>query len=212
MPDFIEDAEDFLPKYIPEADIAIAINLHPDVLAALPEKINGKIKALIVPVEEPHWCSPGLAKQLKEKCDELGIEFAAPKPFCNLRESEEFNLINRFIREFGIGFPEFEIFSDQDGKLKVRILRSQPCGAAWYIGIKLRGLDSEILDNIRELWNVVSEAHHSYPCTASMEKDNEYGETLLHIAGYIARHAVDVAIGYEGDEDIPDVVKKVIGI
>ncbi len=211
MPDFIEDAEDFLPKTIPEADIAIAINMHPDVLAALPEKLKGKVKALIVPVEESRWCSPGLARQLKEKCDEIGIEFAAPKPFCNLREDEEYDYINRFIREFGMGFPEFEIFAE-DEKLKVRILRSEPCGAAWYIGVKLRGLNAEILENVRELWNVVSEAHHSFPCTASMEKDNEYGETLLHVGGYIARHAVDKAIGYEGDEDIPENVQKVMGL
>ena len=207
LPDFIENAEDFLPKFIPEADIAIAINLHPDVLAALPEKLNGKIKALIVPVEEPKWCSPGLARQLKEKCDELGIEFAAPKPFCNLRESSEHPLINRFIREFGVGVPKFEI-ELEDRKIKeIRVLRSQPCGAAWFIAIKLRGYEFE---NMRDLWNRVSEAHHSFPCTASMEMDNEYNETLLHIAGYIARRAVDEALGYEGDEEIPEHVREII--
>ncbi len=212
MPDFIENAEDFLPKIIPEADIAVAINLHPDVLAVLPEKLKGKVKALIVPVEEPRWCSPGLAKQIKEKCDELGIEFAAPKPFCNLRESDEHPTINRMIREMGIGYPEFEIEVLEDGKANVRILRSQPCGCAYYIGVKLRGFDftGVMRGEMRELWNVVSEAHHSFPCTASMERDNEYDEPLLHVGGFIARHAVDKALGYEGDEEIPDHVKKIV--
>lgn len=212
MPDFIENAEDFLPKEIPSADIAVAINLHPDVLAVLPEKLNGKVSALIVPVEEPRWCSPGLAMQIGEACGEVGIEFAAPKPFCNLRESDEYPVINRMIREMGIGYPEFEIEIVEDGKAYVRILRSQPCGAAYYIGIKLRSFN--FLDvkrgDMRELWNVVSEAHHSFPCTASMEKDNEYNETLLHIAGYIARHAVDRALGYEGDEEIPEHIQHIV--
>jgi hypothetical protein len=212
MPDFIENAEDFLPKVIPEADIAVAINLHPDVLAVMPEKLKGKVKALIVPVEEPRWCSPGLAKQIREKCDELGLEFAAPKPFCNLRPSEEHPTINRMIEEMRIGYPEFEIELLEDGKAYVRISRSQPCGCAYYIGVKLRGFDfSKVKEGkMRELWNVVAEAHHSYPCTASMERDNEYNETLLHVGGYIARHAVNRALGYEGDEDIPEHIKHIV--
>ncbi len=212
MPDFIENPEDFLPKFIPEADIAIAINLHPDVLAVLPEKLKDKVKALVVPVEEPRWCSPGLAKQMKEKCDETCLEFASPKPFCNLRESEEHPTINRMIREMGIGYPEFEIEILEDGKAYVKILRSEPCGCAYFIGIKLRSFDFTPVKEgkMRELWNAIAEAHHAYPCTASMERDNEYNETLLHIAGYIARHAVDKALGYEGDEDIPEHIKDIV--
>jgi hypothetical protein len=207
MPNFVENAEDFLPKFIPEADIAIAINLHADVLSALPEKIAGKISALIVPVEEPKWCTPGLARQLREKCESLGIEFLAPKPFCVMRKSGQ-RTIDRFVEEFGIGYPEFEI-EIEDGRGKVRILRSQPCGCAWYMGVKLRGFDFSDY-TMRDLWNTLSEAHHSYPCTASMERDVEYGETLLHVAGYIARRAVDKAIGYEGEEEIPEHLRKIV--
>ncbi len=212
MPDFIEDADEFLPKEIPKADIAIAINLHPDILIALPEKlVELGYKAYIVPVEEPRWCSAGLAKQIKEKCEELGLEFAAPKPFCILRESPEHPTINRFIREMGQGYPKFEIEVEESNGRKritsVRIVRSQPCGCAWYVGIKLRELEFETM---RELWDVVAEAHHSYPCTGSMERDNEYNETILHIAGYAVRHAVNQALGYEGDEDIPEHIQWVI--
>jgi hypothetical protein len=205
LPPFIEEAEDFLPKVIPKADIAVAINLHPDVLYAIPEKLEeAGIRGLIVPVEEPHWCSAGLAKQLKEKCSELGIEFAAPKPFCTLKTTEETPLLNRFVNEFGIGYPKFEIeVSERDGFKRIesiRVLSSEPCGAAWFIGIRLRGFE---FHDFRELWDRVAEAHHSFPCTASMEKDNEYDETLLHVAGYVARRAVDRALGYEGYEEVP---------
>lgn len=207
LPGFIENAGDFLPKFIPEADIAIAINLHADVLSALPERVAGKVAAIISPVEEPKWCTPGLAKQLKEKCQDLGIEFLAPKPFCSMRKSGQ-KTIDRFIEEFRIGYPEFEI-EIKNNRAKVTILRSQPCGAAWYIGIKLRSFDFSNY-TIRELWNTVSEAHHSYPCTASMEKDVEVNETLLHVAGYIARHAVDKALGYTGEEEIPEHLRKIV--
>ncbi|MFZ3113460.1 MAG: DUF166 family protein [Methanothrix sp.] len=37
----------------------------------------------------------------------------------------------------------------------------------------------------------ISEAHHSYPCTGSMERDNELGDTVLHVGGYIIRDAVE---------------------
>ncbi|MDK2875799.1 MAG: thymidylate synthase [Archaeoglobaceae archaeon] len=207
LPSFVENAEDFLPRFLPEADVAIAINLHADILSALPEKLAGKVSALLVPVEEPKWCTPGLARQLKEKCESLGIEFLAPKPFCAMRKSGQ-SVLDKFIEEFGLGYPEFEIDID-NGRGKVRILRSQPCGCAWFIGVKLRGFDFSDYE-MRGLWNTVSEAHHSYPCTASMEKDIEYGETLLHVAGYIARHAVDRALRYTGDEEIPEKIKSLI--
>ena len=37
----------------------------------------------------------------------------------------------------------------------------------------------------------ISEAHHSYPCTGSMERDSELGGTVLHVGGYIIRDAVE---------------------
>ncbi len=207
LPEFIDNAEDFLPGDIPKADIAIAINLHPDLLIALPSKLQGRIKALIVPIEESKWCTPGLVKQLSERCEELGIEFSAPKPFCNLRENKEKPLISRFIREFGLGYPIFRIELDGKRIRRVQVLRSQPCGAAWYIAIKLKNY---VFEDMRDLWNRISEAHHSFPCVASMEVDREYNETLLHIAGYIARRSINKAIGYTGDEEIPRHVMKVI--
>jgi hypothetical protein len=207
LPNFVENAEEYLPKFIPESDLAIAVNVHPDILLAMPKKLEGKVSALIVPVEEPRWCSLGLAKQLEEICENFGIEFLAPKPFCSMRKCGK-KIIDRFIEEFGLGYPEFEI-KIEEGRGKIKIVRSQPCGAAWYIGIKLRSFDFSNY-KIRDLWNVVSEAHHSFPCTASMEKDPEYDETLLHVAGYIARHAVDMAIGYEGDEEIPQKLRRVV--
>jgi len=40
----------------------------------------------------------------------------------------------------------------------------------------------------------ISEAHHAYPCTASMDRDTEVGDTILHKAGYIIREKVEDAL------------------
>jgi hypothetical protein len=40
----------------------------------------------------------------------------------------------------------------------------------------------------------ISEAHHSYPCTGSMERDTELGDTVLHVGGYIIREAMEDAL------------------
>jgi hypothetical protein len=42
--------------------------------------------------------------------------------------------------------------------------------------------------------DIISKAHHAYPCNASMKNDPKIGDTTLHIAGYIHREAVYSAI------------------
>jgi len=49
-----------------------------------------------------------------------------------------------------------------------------------------------------KLDEVISNAHHAYPCTASMDRDTELKDTILHIAGYIIREAVHEAIKDSG--------------
>ena len=40
----------------------------------------------------------------------------------------------------------------------------------------------------------VAVAHHSFPCTASMDVDPQIGEPILHVAGYAIREAVREAV------------------
>lgn len=197
MPEFLDDLDYPIQKM--EADVIVAIHMHPDILLTLPENVSAD--ALIVPIEGK-WYPRGVITELERKCEKIGMEFSAPKPFCILREREDTPVINQFINHFRIGYPKFRIHNG------IEVLRSEPCGAAWFVATRLRlsGLDSDI----RELWNRVSEAHHSFPCTATMEKDEEYGDSLLHVAGYILRHAIDEAIGYKGDEEIPEKLREII--
>lgn len=195
LPAFIDDPEKYLPKNVPKADLYIASGLHKDLLLELPrciEKVG--VKGLIVPIEDFREVPPGLAKQLNEKCQELSLESALPKPFCSLKPSEDKPTISRFVTELEVGRPLLEISTVKKGKYgtieSASVKRSAPCGSTWYIAKKLVGLETK-----REiLYDGLAKAHHSYPCTATMEVDPELKEPILHVAGYTIREEVKKAL------------------
>ena len=65
------------------------------------------------------------------------------------------------------------------------VIRDAPCGSTWFVAKKLGWSD------IPAYKETISGAHHSYPCTASMDKDPQLGDTILHKAGYIIREAAE---------------------
>jgi len=195
LPAFIDNPEKYMPKKIPKADLCIASGLHKDLLLDLPYRLQkAGIKGLIVPIEDFVEVPLGLRKQVEDICRELGLENAFPKPFCSLEPSEENPLISRFVAELKVGRPSLEISTMKRGKSEVIgstvVRRSAPCGSTWYIARKLVGVETR-----REiLYDAVAKAHHSYPCTATMEIDPEVKEPILHIGGYIIREEVDKAL------------------
>jgi len=74
--------------------------------------------------------------------------------------------------------------------LAANVIISAPCGSTWYVAKRLLGLEPDQPD-MRER---ISEAHHAYPCTGSMERDAELGDTVLHKGGYIIRDAVEESL------------------
>lgn len=189
LPVYIEEPEKYLPLSFPENDVLLAINLHPDILAEIPAMAKKAGSRLIIaPVEEPGWLTQGLRCQMKDKCEKAGIVFAAPKPFCSLKKGDD-PLIDQFIEEFKIGFPGFIIGMQNNNIATVQVLSSQPCGCAYYVAQKLKNVPVN-----NKLDEVISNAHHAYPCTAGMDRDAELKDTILHKAGYIIREAVHEAI------------------
>ena len=189
LPVYIEDPTEYMPSSLPENDVLLAINIHPDIISEIPNLAkNAGTRLIIAPIEEPNWLSAGLKNQIKEKCERLGIVFTAPKPFCSLKKGED-PLIDNFIEHFKIGFPKLKIGIKNDNIVTVQVLCSQPCGCAYYVARKL--INVPIDDKLDE---VISNAHHAYPCTASMERDIEFKDTILHKAGYIIREAVHNAV------------------
>lgn len=195
LPAFIDNPEKYLPKKIPQADLCIASGLHKDLLLELPRLIERfEIKGLIVPIEDSVEVPAGLRKQVEESCQGLGLENAFPKPFCSLEPAESKPIISRCVTELGIGRPLLKISIGRRGKHEivdaVVVSRSAPCGSTWYVAKKLLGTGTrkEIL------YDAIAKAHHSYPCTATMNVDSETREPILHLGGFIIREEVEKAL------------------
>jgi len=195
LPAFIDNPDEHMPKKIPKADLCIASGLHKDLLLELPNRLHAaEVKGLIVPIEDFAEVPMGLKKQVEEKCHELGLESAFPKPFCSLEPSENKPTISRCVTELKIGKPVLEISTEKKDNCKVIeaaiARRSAPCGSTWYVARKLTGVNTE--KDI--LYDVIAKAHHSYPCTATMGVDPETKEPILHLGGFIIREAVEKAL------------------
>lgn len=195
LPAFIDNPEKYMPKKIPEADLCITSGLHKDLLLELPSHMQKfGIKGLIVPIEDFNEVPLGLRKQVEENCQKLGLENAFPKPFCSLEPTEDKPFISRFVKEFKVGRPSLEISIANRGKREfvdsTIVGRSAPCGSTWYVARKLVGVETKK----EVLYDAIAKAHHTYPCTATMNIDPEAKEPVLHIGGYIIREEVDKAL------------------
>jgi hypothetical protein len=194
--DFIDDPEPLLPKDIPQADIALVINVHPDLLfGLLPRLKEAGVKGIVGGSESPRELPLGQRRQLEEQAASLGMEAAFAKPFCALAPDPAKPVIAAFLKEAKIGDPviEFSVQKSREGKdviTAANVIRSAPCGSTWYVAKRMLGLEPDQPD-LRER---ISEAHHAYPCTGSMERDSELGDTVLHKGGYIIRDAVEGAL------------------
>ncbi len=195
LPAFIDNPEEYMPMKLPKADICLASGLHKDLLLELPQHLQSAgIKTLIAPIEDWQELPTGVRKQVEDKCRELGLEYAFPKPFCTLEPEKDKPTIARFIEETRVGRPLLEISTTTIGKDEVveyaAVRRSAPCGSTWYIARKLAGVSTK-----KELlYDAIAKAHHSFPCTATMVTDPETKEPILHIGGFTIREEVDRAL------------------
>jgi hypothetical protein len=198
LPAFIDNPEEYMPRKLPKADICLASGLHKDLMLELPQHLkNAGIKVLIAPIEDWQEMPMGIKKQMEEKCRELGLECAFPKPFCTLEPEKDKPTIARFIEETKVGRPLLEISTMKIGKDEVieyaAVRRSAPCGSTWYVARKLAGVSTK--QDV--LYDAIAKAHHSYPCTATMVTDPETKEPILHIGGFTIREEVEKALEKE---------------
>lgn len=177
---YIDNPNDFLPAKLPHHDVMLAINVHEDILLALPSLAKkAGAKAIIAPIEDPDWLTSWGRKRMHQICNQHDLEFISPKPFCSL-ESGGHPFIDKFIEHFRIGKPKLEIKSSEGIIKKVKVLRSAPCGVTYFVAHNLLG--KKIDDKLREF---LSKYWHSFPCVASMKMDDELGDTILHRGGHI---------------------------
>lgn len=186
---FIDEPADFLPDELSAHDLTIAINIHSDLLLEVPElAAKAGSKALIVPVEDPDWLGSWTKGKLEEKCKKIGLEFAAPKPFCDLT-GDGYVHIKRFIEEFKVGRPEIKL-DIGDGAIKhAEVITSAPCGATYYLAHVFEGLKAD--EGIIE---VCCKGISTYPCTASTKVDPEFRDSITHRSNYIMMEVLREAL------------------
>ena len=98
-----------------------------------------------------------------------------------------------FAKSFGR--PELRIEVRGGVIRSVEVLRGSPCGSTWYVA---EGIIGKPIEPREDLWEALAKAHHVYPCLGSMTMDPELGDTVLHMAQYLLRDAVEKALGKAG--------------
>jgi hypothetical protein len=193
LPHVLERPAELLPGDVPRADVILAIAVHEQLLLEIVRRAREwGARGVVAPLEAPGWISPAARAEALRLGEELGVEVALPKPFCDFRPPEG-SFLSEFRRHFAIGRPEVKL-EVRDGRIvEARVEVSAACGATYYVARWLAGRSVD--DDLR--YDVVSKRFHSYPCTASMEWDDELGETVLHVASE-AHCAILEQIGVRG--------------
>ena len=179
LPYLMENPADHVPPGVPEHDVLLAINIHEQILLEMVGRCDEwGTKGVVVPVEAPGWISGAARSEAETTCGRLGIELAFPKPFCAF-DPPSGSFLAEFRKHFRIGMPDVHLTVKEGAITEARVDVSAACGATYYIA---RWLERKGVEDDLE-FEVVSKRLHSYPCTASMEWDDELSETCLHIAG-----------------------------
>ena len=195
LPLVVDYPEDFVPKDLPKADLILALQEHKGVAELIQEaaKVSG-VQAVIAPVDNVAWLPSGLANQLRGWLTQIGVASVFPKPFCSLTETH-FNVRryrteydNPLIRQFAhhFGQPDLRLDIDPGDRaiVAVDVVRDACCGCARFVAERLVGVsvdDAELKAGL---------AHHHYPCLASMVRDPQFNDTLMHVSGNILKDNV----------------------
>ncbi len=167
-------------------EVAVCLGLPGELLIHIPSILKQYgVKAVIIPVEDPRWIRPGLQKQLVDEFLKNNIRPSFPKPFCRFQDTSI-----ELLREISehMGRPKFSIKVSKEGIITdVKVLRTSPCGASYYVAKRLIGCSADKAPRIASLI-------HSYYCTASQVIDPLIRDSLLHKSCYITMRAVKEAV------------------
>jgi thymidylate synthase len=196
LPPVIDYPEDYLPVERPAVELILSFAENKGVAELLPDIARmTNAKAVIAPVDSESWLPRGLARQLRNWLERIGVACVTPKPLCSLTERdysvtrrERLTYNNQIITEFAkyFGQPEFEVRVDPNSKIitSIEVKRDAVCGCARYVAQQLIGISANEAEEKAGL------AHHHYPCLASMGIDSDFGDTLMHISGNIMREKI----------------------
>ncbi len=196
LPPVIDYPEDHLPTRLPAADLILAFGEHPGIAELIPEvaRMTGA-QAVIAAVDNEAWLPRGLARQLRGWLADMGVACVTPKPLCSLTKHDygtrrreriayEHPLIAEFARHFGQPQLRIEVDPETRTITAVEVVRDTVCGCARYVAERLVGV------SVDEAEYQAGMLHHHYPCLASMGKDPDFGDTLMHISGNLMKENV----------------------
>lgn len=191
-PPVIDYPEDFLPPSLPASDLILSFGEHKGVAELLPEIVRmTSAQAVIAPVDREEWLPRGLARQLRRWLAEMDVACVTPKPLCTLTEDHynvkrhrveyDDQLIAAFARHFGR--PRFRITVDPETRdiAAIEVERDAACGCARFVAQELLGVPAKEAEYLAGL------LHHHYPCLASMGKDSDFNDTIMHVSGNILK-------------------------
>jgi hypothetical protein len=197
IPPVVDDPQDFLPPSLPEVDLVLSLGDTTGLAQLMPDiaRMTGA-KAVIAPIDRNPSLPAGLVQQLAVWLKEMGVAAVFPKPFCSLTEttynrtplvtSYDNSVIQRFARYFGR--PEFRVTLDEGRISEVNVMRDSACGCAQSVADNLAGV---AVDEALEKAGLL---HHHYPCLASMERDPDYFDTLMHVSGNLLKDSLKETI------------------
>ena len=195
LPLIVDYPEDYIPKTLPQADLLLAFHEHKGVAELIPDvaEMTGA-KAVIAPIDNLAWLPTGLANQLRGWLERIDVASVFPKPLCSLtethynvrryREAYDHPLIREFARYFGQ--PDLKLSVDPESRAitGAEVVRDAVCGCARFVAEKLIGASADDAEQKAGL------AHHHFPCLASMIKDPDFGDTLMHVSGHLLKDNV----------------------
>jgi hypothetical protein len=200
LPQVIDYPEDYLPAELPAAELILSFAELRGVAELLPDiaQMCGA-KGVIAPVDNEAWLPRGLARQLRGWLENMGVACATPKPLCSLTE-QDYGVTRRQrnayqnpqIAEFAryFGQPELKISVDPETGIIVaaEVQRDAVCGCARFVAERLVGLNAD------EAGEQAGLLHHHFPCLASMGKDPDFGDTLMHVSGNVLKDNVEAQV------------------
>ena len=193
LPPVIDDPEELIPSNLPSSDLILALGEVAGVAQLAPEIARKTgARAVIAPIDRNESLPPGLVAQLQGWLGELGVASVFPKPFCSLTETScnrtplvgtyDDPTIRRFARQFGR--PQFRASVEGQHIRHLEVIRDAACGCARHVAEGLAGCH---VDRAVEAAGML---HHHFPCLASMNKDPDYLDTLMHVSGHFLQDAV----------------------
>jgi hypothetical protein len=191
LPAIIDDADEFLPRELPAADLLISLGEHPGVAQMIPDMVKRSgAKAVIAPADNRAWLPFGLARQIQRKLESLGVDMVYPVPFCTLTEEDSQNpYIREFAKHFGRPEVDLEFYRDDRYRVgKAAVTREAPCGSTRFVADSLIGVW------FRDAVERAGLLHHQFPCLATMVMDREFEDTLMHRAGAMVKQTVQESI------------------